>query len=415
MKLLLIEDNPVEQKLLRGVFNAGVSKNENTVTSAESLAEALKFGRGQTAFDLLLLDLHLPDSEGLSTFERIHEAFPDAAIVVLTGTDDEKIAVEALRQGAQDYWVKGSLELKLLTRVCRYAIERKRIGNELQDANKKLLQHEQVLLETMTSLKKSNEDLRATRLQLMQAAKLEVVGRLSAGIAHEVKNPLAMIRMGVDYFLKELPKCEKTGHFMLDSMIEAINRADNVIKEMLDFSSQQELKIQAESIYAVIDRSLFFVKHEFDRRQTRMEPHFQKDIPPALIDKTRMEQVVINLLTNALQAQQSGGVITLRTTYGPLQTGEMPVGSRRGDPFQAGDTVIRVDIEDEGCGIPPEVLSKIFDPFFTTKRAEGGTGLGLSVVKNIVEMHGGFLYIANRPSGRGVRATVLLKPAGGGA
>ena len=410
LNILLVEDNPVEQKMLETIFTANRGGSRNHVTSAETLAAALDQRGRPLAFDLVLLDLNLPDSEGFSTFEKMQSAFPDTAIVVLTGTNDENIAMETLRCGAQDYWCKGSLEPKLLVRVCRYAVERKRIELELKHANDQLKRHEDALLETLESLKKSNEDLRATRLQLIQAAKLEVVGRLAAGIAHEVKNPLAMIRMGVDYFFKYIPADEKTGRFMLESMSEAVGRADMVIKEMLDFSSQQALVIQPESLTPLIERALFFVKHEFDKRQTQFEMQLQEGLPLAFVDKTRMEQVLINLMTNALQAQQSGGTIRLKTCFLELQPGVLPVGNRRGDPFVPGDKVVRLDIEDEGPGIPADVLGKIFDPFFTTKRAEGGTGLGLSVVKNIIEMHGGFLCIRNRSEG-GVCATVLLKPA----
>ncbi len=409
MKFLLVEDNPVEVKLVEAAFRRHPASESITLETTGDLQTGLELIQSSGPFDLILLDLTLPDSSGIETFRHVYKAAPETAVIVATGTDDEKLALEAMHLGAQDYLVKGRFDLPTLLRVCRYAVERKKNELEIKAANAAMARHERVLTETLESLKKSNEELKATRLQLIQAAKLEVVGRLAAGVAHEVKNPLAMLRMGVDYFLKENRFINKTDTFMLDSMDEAIRRADSVIKEMLDFSSLQKLEMQAGDLNELVKRSLLLMKHELDRRHIDIQLDFDANLPAVYMDKNRLEQVLINLLTNAVHAMRENPKLILRTIACPVEQTGFRVGHRKGDYFQVGETVALLEVHDNGAGIDPEHCEKIYDPFFTTKLNQGGTGLGLSIVKSIMEMHRGFIRIANRPEGGGVTAALILK------
>ncbi|MBP9866369.1 MAG: response regulator [Candidatus Omnitrophica bacterium] len=410
MRLLLVEDNPIDVKLVQAAFRRQADEVIvlETVGDLQSGLAALQTSE---PFDLILLDLTLPDSAGLDTFRRVNASAPDIAVIVATGTDDEKLALEAMHSGAQDYLVKGRFDLHSLIRICRYAIERKKNEREIKAANSAMARHERVLTETLESLKKSNEELKATRLQLIQAAKLEVVGRLAAGVAHEVKNPLAMLRMGLDYFLKDDRLLNKTDVFMLESMNEAIQRADSVIKEMLDFSSLQRLEMQAGDLNQLVQRALFLMKHELDRKGVQVEICFDANMPPVYMDKNRIEQVVVNLITNALQAIREHPQLVIRTQSLPVEQTGFRVGNRKGDYFQIGECVAFLEVVDNGSGIDAENSDKIFDPFFTTKLTEGGTGLGLSIVKSIMEMHKGFIRIVNRPEGGGAVASLILKLA----
>ncbi|MCB9799523.1 MAG: response regulator [Candidatus Omnitrophica bacterium] len=394
MHVLLIEDNIIETKVMTAIL----SKADNPsihFRAAASLNEGLEQLKDFSA-DLILLDLTLPDSEGIETFLKAQQEAPDIAIIVLTGLDDETVALEALRHGAQDYLIKGQTEPRMLLRIMNYACERKKIELKLKD--------------TLKSLKKSNEKLKETRLQLIQAAKLEVVGRLAAGVAHEVKNPLAMLRMGVDYF-KERGMDNDKDTFMLQSMVDAIRRADMVIKEMLDFSSLQELQIKSENLGKVIERSLLLIQHELTKAQVRLVRKFSPELQEVKIDRNRFEQVLINLCTNAVHAMTGDGTLTIETEKQILDKPGGIVGSRTNDIFAVGDEIAVIRIKDTGPGIPEELIDKIFDPFFTTKRDDGGTGLGLSIVKSIIQLHNGYIKIENNKEAKGACMTIMLRLA----
>ena len=410
MKLLLVEDNPIDIRLVQAAFRRQTDEMIDLET-CETLKAGLDALQSKNFFDLILLDLTLPDSEGLDTFRRVNSTAPEIAVIVATGTDDEKLALEAMHLGAQDYLVKGRFDLHSLIRICRYAIERKKNEREIRAANTAMARHERALTETLESLKKSNEELKSTRLQLIQAAKLEVVGRLAAGVAHEVKNPLAMLRMGLDYFLKDDRLLNKTDVFMLESMNEAIQRADAVIKEMLDFSSLQRLEMQAADLNLLIQRALFLLKHEIDRKSVSVDLCFEAEMPLVYMDKNRIEQVVVNLIANAVHAMREHPHLTIRTAALPVEQTGFRVGNRKGDYFQSGERVAFLEILDNGTGLERDTQEKIFDPFFTTKLSDGGTGLGLSIAKSIMEMHHGCVRITNREDGTGAAAALILKLA----
>jgi signal transduction histidine kinase len=134
-----------------------------------------------------------------------------------------------------------------------------------------------------------------------------------------------------------------------------------------------------------------------------------------MLDRTKFEQVLVNLIINAIDAMPDGGRLTVRTRHEQLQQSDPGVGARKTDPFRAGTSAIVVEIEDTGAGIPESAQAKLFDPFFTTKPPGKGTGLGLAVCKSIVSLHGGTIAIANKEAGGGARATVVVRsvrPAG---
>lgn len=258
---------------------------------------------------------------------------------------------------------------------------------------------------------RTEADLRSAQLQLIQAAKLESVGRLAAGVAHEVKNPLGTLFMGLDYLAAKTAAPEG-GELreVLESMKDAVRRADRVIKGLLDFSRPEKLEFKAHDINEVIETALQMAGHVLSNKHIIVMQELGRDIPPALIDPHKLEQVFINLFTNAAQAMQEGGEVFIRTRVEKLEKVGGGVGRRAHDMFRLGETAIVAEVDDTGPGIPPEILSRIFEPFVTTKQGKEGIGLGLSVSKSIVELHGGHIDISNRPEG-GVRARVMLKRA----
>jgi signal transduction histidine kinase len=153
---------------------------------------------------------------------------------------------------------------------------------------------------------------------------------------------------------------------------------------------------------------LLLVRHELVASRVRATTEFSEKLPLVRLDDSKMEQVFVNLLINACHAMSGGGAITVRTYSRRYNAGGEGIGTWEHGPFHNGDTIAIVEVDDTGPGVPPDKLTQVFDPFFTTKPAGKGTGLGLTVVRKIIELHGGMVEIRNREEG-GARVTVTLK------
>jgi two-component system NtrC family sensor kinase len=273
--------------------------------------------------------------------------------------------------------------------------ERRLAEGRLTQSNEELLQSRERLVEALACLQKSHADLKATQWQLIEATKLESVGRLAAGVAHEVKNPLMTLTMVADYLAQVVPADEPDGATMLQDMRDAIQRANRVISEMLEFSRPGGLTLKPEDFRAIVDRALSLVKLEATRHHIEVVRRLDAAAPALPVDKNKMEQVLVNIFMNAIQAMPEGGTLTVRTL--DAQAGP------------SGSPALTVEIDDTGPGIPEDHLTKVFDPFFTTKPVGQGTGLGLSVTRQIVQLHGGTIELRNRAEG-GARVTIVLNP-----
>jgi signal transduction histidine kinase len=251
-------------------------------------------------------------------------------------------------------------------------------------------------------------ELRATQMQLIQSEKLDSIGRIAAGVAHEVKNPLMTILTGVKLLSKRLGASDEGTQILLQDMSAAVARADRIIGGLLSYARNQELDATQADLNAIAERALLLVKHGVEKGRIVVRKDLDRLLPPLLLDAFKVEQVFVNLLTNALQAAGEGGEIHVRTSLETMRAGQKHVGRRSGDVYRPGERVAVVRIEDSGPGIPKQSLEKVFDPFFTTKPSGQGTGLGLSVSRQIIEMHGGTIDLANRDVG-GAQATVTLK------
>jgi signal transduction histidine kinase len=291
-----------------------------------------------------------------------------------------------------------SLESKVERRTAalrREISERTQAEGRLTQANDELLQSRERLVEALANLQKSHADLKAAQWQLIEATKLESIGRLAAGVAHEVKNPLMTLTMVADYLAQVVPADEPDGVTMLQDMRDAIQRANRVISEMLEFSRPGGLTLKPEDFHALADRALSLVKLEVTRHHIDVVRQFAEALPPLPVDKNKMEQVLVNIFMNAIQAMPEGGTLTVRT-----------FGAQAGPN---GSPALTVEIDDTGPGIPEDHLTKVFDPFFTTKPVGQSTGLGLSVTRQIVQLHGGTIELRNRAEG-GARVTIVLNP-----
>ena len=243
--------------------------------------------------------------------------------------------------------------------------------------------------------------LEDAHIQLIQAEKMESVGRLSAGVAHEVKNPLAIIQMGADYLMEVVPD-EDGAKDVIADIDDAVRRADTVIKGLLDFSHSDKLSLSSGSLNALIEETQRLVGHEFRQRNIALHTRSASSNPSIAMDANKIQQVLINMLMNAAQAVGSDGEVNVSCEVVKFDS------ISNNSLFQPGEAVLRLRIVDNGPGISQEDLAKLFDPFFTTKPVGEGTGLGLSVSRNIMELHSGQLDICNAPEG-GAMVTMDFK------
>ncbi len=244
----------------------------------------------------------------------------------------------------------------------------------------------------------TSRELQETQNQLFQAEKLDSIGRLAAGVAHEVKNPLAMLLLGVDYLDGGIAEDDPNIPVILKQMREGVTRADSIVRGLVDFSSQSAIERKKTRIRDVFNSTLLLVKHELVRANVKLRLGIADGLPSVYLDVPKFEQVLINLILNAIQAsgEQKKKEITITAQTERLKNVDPDEGARTLRTFRENDLVVVVRIQDNGTGIDPDNIDKIFDPFFTTKATGEGTGLGLSITRKIIELHDGKLQLKNR-------------------
>ncbi|MBA2484949.1 MAG: PAS domain S-box protein [Nitrospira sp.] len=231
----------------------------------------------------------------------------------------------------------------------------------------------------MTETKKLEQQIRSSE-------KLASVGKLAAGVAHEINNPLGGI-LNCLYNMRKGTLSPSRQEEYLASMEDGLRRVQKIVRQLLDFSQQHNPELALADIHQVINRVLLLTEHLFVPHRVRLETAVASDMPDMLIDRYMMEQVLMNLVLNAIQAMRNGGVLSIRSV--------------------AEGANCLIHVQDSGCGISTSVLPRIFDPFFTTKSEGEGTGLGLSVSLGIVERHGGRIFVESEV-GKGTTFTVSI-------
>lgn len=380
LEVLLVEDNSVDAVLVTGLL-AKLSAPRFSVTQAGSLQQALQLLE-QQRFDVVLLDLMLPDSARLASLHRILQQADDVPIVVLTGLDDEGTALEALRDGAQDFLIKGEgLGERLLARSIRYAVERKRAELEIRELSAEL------------ERKKAEDELRSAR-------RLAAIGTMAAGIAHEINNPIAAALNSAQAALrfKDDPVDAPLLEECLQNVLRSAERCSQIVSNVLMFARQEQAEKQWCDLNQIVRRACDATRDYAALHGATVELATDDGLPQVCINAVGIEQLLVNLIHNSIEAGGGGdnggggGVqVHLRTE-------------------QTADGV-RVTVEDNGPGITPEQQERAFDPFYSTRHNEGGTGLGLSIAHGIVQGHGGAIEIRGGP-GQGTTVTVDL-PIGG--
>ena len=271
-------------------------------------------------------------------------------------------------------------------------------------------QAERELQRIHLDLEQSHRELREAQEQLIRAARLETVGQLAAGVAHEVKNPLAVVQFGVDYLNQVVDKNAAVVE-VLEEMQGAVGRADHIIKGLLDFSRYQQPQMSAEDLNDLLRDSVSLIDHELQLHAITLELALSVAPLPVMADREMIRQVMINLIMNAVQAIGEDGTITLRSWSGEWQE-QRGIWNGAFESFGVNDKVCCCAVDDSGSGIKADNVERVFDPFFTTKPVGEGTGLGLSVTANIIDLHGALISLTNR-DGAGACAQLVFKQASG--
>jgi len=221
---------------------------------------------------------------------------------------------------------------------------------------------------------------------ILQTEKLSALGRMAAGIAHEINNPLAGILLFSSRMRKKVTEAGPIQEG-LDVIIRETQRCKGIIQDLLEFSRDKEPEKAKASINQIVDKALGILENEFRLHHISVEKNLSDKVPSLLLDVNLMQQVIVNLLINAVEAIKEQGVIAVKSHMSPDQKSA------------------RIEITDTGCGIPPENLGKIFDPFFSTK--SNGTGLGLAVSYGIIQKHHGDIQVSSQP-GQGTRFIIEI-------
>ena len=249
-----------------------------------------------------------------------------------------------------------------------------------------------ILFLTLTFIVKKGEDIIEQRAgeqlklkeQLSQAQHLSSIGEMVAGVSHEIRNPLGIISSSASLLKKKVSLADP-GNNIPDIIIEEAARLNNIITDFLNFARPRTPNLAECVLQEVLDKNINFLSSETAEKGYHIDIQQTPDVPAVMADKDMLYQAFLNILINAMQSMPGGGTIKIALT--------------------GNENSVQIRFQDEGHGIPKDVERKIWDPFFTTK--EKGTGLGLGIVKKIVELHKGNIQIKNRKTG-GVVVTIAL-------
>ena len=368
-RILLIDDNRALAENLGEILEeAGYS-----VRWAGSCAGGLALAA--EGFDVALVDLKLPDGDGTALAPRLKDLNPAGEVVLLTGFATLESAVAAVRAGACAYLVKPCATQELLVTV-EQAMRQVRLHGE-----KRALAH-----------------------QAQMAEKLAAVGTMTAGLSHEIRNPLNAALLQLTVLERRV---QRLGEELRGPLIEPlvlvkdeIRRLDHILEDFLQFARPREFVPHAVDLAQVVGRVLDLLEGEAERRSIRLERELPARPGSTSVagEEERLRQVLVNLTLNALEATPDGGRVRVRCEVEPA------------DPAQEEPAAgVAVSIEDSGPGVPAGLRDRIFEPFFTTKAR--GSGLGLSIVHAIVSQHGGTVAVDEAPGG-GARFLLRLPRVG---
>lgn len=366
IKVLFVEDDIVDVELVKRTLQQK-SDNLYEILHVPSLQQALALDGGD--FDVVLLDLSLPDSEGLDTVSRVVSEFPEAPVIVVTGNADPKVGSHVVELGAEDYCTKGEVDRFPLVRTIQHAILRKKAKR----------------LET----------------QVQKSQRLESLGMLASGIAHDFTNMLLIILSNADLALMHSDSNSGTKNH-LNSIKTAALRLTELTEQMLAYAGKGSIASERVDISSLVNEMGHLLRVSVSRK-IAIKYSLQNDLPAVKADPSQIRQIVLNLITNASDAigDQTGEITLATGTF----TRENNSAAHGDVETTIKESFIFIDVKDTGSGISAENTQKIFEAFYTTKK--DGHGLGLAAVVGIVNGHGGDIEVISAAN-EGTTIRVLL-------
>jgi len=360
-RILVIDD---ESDMREGLWD--VLEDEGyRVTTIESSEEAIDIIK-RLSFDVILLDIRMPGMNGMKLLTTLKEISPETMIIVMTGYASIETVVEATKKGAYDYITK-PFDMEVMERAIKEALrerkeclEKKELKNMLEEVNKKL---------------------KTSQNQLAQYKNLATIGRLGAGVTHEVKNLLGIINISTHYLKSKIGNDDPKIMKHLRAIEDKVSRANELIVNLLGFSRPDEAKILPTDINNLMEDILTLMEHQMSLDNIKVIRKLDYKLPQILVDPGEIKKVFVNMIINAQDAMPDGGEMRVTTDYYPKQS-----------PAE----VVEIKLEDTGCGIPEENLKDIFEPFFTTKKDKISAGLGLSVCVDIIKKYHGSIEVNSR-------------------
>lgn len=322
--------------------------------------------------ELVLLDYMMPEIDGLTALREMRTRFPGTYVVMFTGKGNEEIAVELMKGGASEYILKPFNNRDLVERLDNVLRIRE---IELQNVS---LQQEQVrLLEEIDSwnqelqkrVREKSDALQKAHSEITQSEKLAALGYLSAGMAHEIRNPLNSISLFVQLMRQNTNDPEQQEY--QGKILKEIDRIDAIIRKLLDASRRTRTILDNVQVSQVIDNAIEAFSPQIETGRISVERIYEEPQAHIKADPAELEQIFTNLFLNALDEMPGGGRITIDVQR------------------ENGRVIVRMS--DSGGGIPQDVLPSIFDPFFSTKPR--GTGMGLPVVQRIARIYDGNIAV----------------------
>lgn len=379
--ILIIDDElPSIQQIKELLGRFGYSSRG--LTNAKFLFQLLD----DEPIDLILMDINMPNEDGITLLRRLkaHPAYQSIPVIMLTSVEEKRILKECFDVGSVDYINKPPDETILHARI--------KSALTTQDYIKRL---EKEIIERQRSEKKRAQ----LEAQLRHTQKMKAVGTLASGIAHDFNNILFAILGNAELLLQDLYAEDTEGLDYVKSIIRSGERAKKVVAQLTNFASYKEKSFSPTQIITIVKQALEMVRISFPAN-IEIQQSLNPDCPPILADSSQIYQSIINICMNAKEAMEDkGGILEL-----VLDTAEFEKPPSNLPGLQPGKLYVHLKIRDTGCGMSPEVREQIFDPFFTTKGLGGtnlgpskeGTGLGLSVVYNIVHNHKGAITVESK-------------------
>jgi signal transduction histidine kinase len=367
-RILVVDD----EKIILELTSMVLRSNGYEVLTAESGAKGLEIVEQETPA-VVLLDYMMPGMDGMTALRRIRERFPSTYVIMFTGKGSEEIAVELMKAGASDYILKPFSNQDLIERIDNVLrIRRIELHNkELREERERLLHEiEQWNQELARRVEQKSRELERAHAEIVQAEKLAALGHLSAGMAHEIRNPLNSINLFAQILQSGLTDDPEKSSYAAKIMKE-VDRIDDLLVKLLEASKRPRFELKPVCIADVIDHVLSGFEALALAQKVRVEKNYVAVPPPILADAAEIEQIFSNLFVNSLYEMQEGGKLGIRLSHD--------------------EGTIFISVSDTGGGIPQQNLKRIFDPFFTTKTK--GTGFGLSVVLRIVKTYSGRISV----------------------